>query len=1645
MFLFSGERYASAQSLFVPGGANYVEVGDLDVVGSQITVEAVVTMTGVGVNIVSKHTDQSNVNYLMRPGSVELTTTNGYVNALSGFNLNIGECYHLAFTYDGTSLKYYVNGCLASSTPHTGDLIQNDLITGIGNRSDCQCESWIGYIDEVRIWNVTRTQADIQANMMNLPTPAAQGGLLAYYKFDGNYTNLQGNPAWDGVPIGAPQLQNNAACANVDLSFQNSVTTTDVSCNGQPDGTVTITSTGGHPNYQYSEDGVNYSATNTITGLPAGAGVVYAQSGANTGCVETIPITIGGPSAITTSVTGTDPTSCITGNGTADLTVTGGTPPYTYSWSSGSTQQNPANLVPGNNTVTITDANLCTATESITLNSPPSISVTISNGTNPSCNGGNDGAAMITVNAGTAPYTYAWTSGSTQPNPSNLVAGTNSVTVTDAGGCTATANVVLTEPSVIQPNAFSNFVSAQGQCDGGAVSNPTGGTPPYTYSWSNGETSQIATAMCQGPQTITVTDVNGCTGVQTITVNIPACLTDVNFFTWQEAGQPANGNWIVQNAGAQVQQTINGAPAFFVTPDDYINVRMRGKMRTTDGDDDWMGVVFGFQSPLGASDYFDTWLFDWKQSPQGAALEGMTLNRALGTITNYGPTFGNHTNTPEFTVVATNYGNNGWTRNVDHEIEVTYTVNRAIILVDGDTIFDVYDCFEPGRFGFYNYSQQDVFYSDFTYELFVDFNFEQAEICAGDTAYITFLEQCGANNNLDQFDELQWDFGDGTTEINTTPTLANVNPSHVYQTGGNYTVRLIAKDDFGCRDTIVKTISVLEVPTADFTFANQCFQDETQFTDASVQGDAPITTWDWSFGDAAIDNVQNPLHQYASVNTYTAQLIVEDANGCLDTVEQDVEIHVLPQAEFTPVDDCFRPDFQFEDLSTVTNGTVDSWEWDFGDAATANVQNPTHTYADYGQYDVTLIAFSNQGCSDTTAQQITLHAIPVPGFEVPQICQFQPMQFTDTSTVADGTIVGWEYDFGDGSSSTLQNPPHVYLNDGNGIIQQTVTSSFGCVDSISVAGTVDPKPLADFATQNECMNDVVSFADQSTVAFGSIISWEWNFGDANTDMAQNTSNLYTSFGTYTVELMVETYNGCRDTTEQQVEVYQLPVADFSFSDGCLLAPATFTDQSTSNSGNLDAWTWDLGDNTIENGQGPINHAYLAAGDYVIELIAATEYACFDTVEQTITIHPMPVADFEADSVCFNEVTNFTNLSTISTGLITDNDWDFGFSTTSNALNPTNTFPQTGYHPVFLSVTSDLGCVDTITKNIRVYVLPQPAFSNNDTCFEDIVSFSNQSQISEGTIDAYDWDFGDSQTSNLQASTHYYGAEGMYTATLVATSNFGCTETVSQQVEIYPLPQISFVPSPTEGCQPLSVAFNNQTQITSGYQIDTYEWDLGHGVTSEEINPQTVYADSGLYDVELIVTTTDGCDDTLLVSNAVDVWPRPVAGFSTHKETYIILFPRVDFIDESVGATEWFYEFSDGNTSIEQSPSNEYQEPGTYRVIQYVNNDYGCDDATSLTLVVKPAITFYAPSAFTPNGDGINDTFFGEGIGIFSYEMTIYNRWGEILFESTEKENGWDGTYKGIPVDNGVYVYSFIIEDINFRRKRYSGEIHLVRQ
>lgn len=358
--LTSFQFQAQNNSLFLPGAVNYVAAGDLDVPGNQLTVEALIQYTGASVNIVSKHTGPANVNYLLRIGSFEITTTAGFANfgglAAAGVTLNMGETYHVAATYNGQFLRYYVNGCLTGEMPWTGNMIQNNFITAIGQQSDCQCEQFTGYLDEVRIWNVARTQQEIADNMFNLPNPTTQPGLQAYYKFDGNFINAQGNAAWNGTPVGNPQFQPIPEPLPHEMYL--TATSSDVLCSGEQNGVINIAASGAYEPYEYSIDGVNFVAQNNFNGLPAGNYTVTARPQNNTNCAVSQTLVINDPDPILDNLNTTD-VSCFGGNdGLANVNPQGGNgPDFSVEWTpNGETDNQIEDLIAGNYSVSIKDS-----------------------------------------------------------------------------------------------------------------------------------------------------------------------------------------------------------------------------------------------------------------------------------------------------------------------------------------------------------------------------------------------------------------------------------------------------------------------------------------------------------------------------------------------------------------------------------------------------------------------------------------------------------------------------------------------------------------------------------------------------------------------------------------------------------------------------------------------------------------------------------------------------------------------------------------------------------------------------------------------------------------------------------------------------------------------------------------------------------------------------------------------------------------------------------------------------------------------------------------------------------------------------------------------------------------------------------------
>ncbi len=343
------------------------------------------------------------------------------------------------------------------------------------------------------------------------------------------------------------------------------------------------------------------------------------------------------------------------------------------------------------------------------------------------------------------------------------------------------------------------------------------------------------------------------------------CITNVDFNTWVKGGQPGNGNWVVQGGGSQVHQTINGDPTFYLSPYNLMNVHLSGNFKTTDGDDDWMGFVFSYQNPMGATDSFDCWLFDWKQKQQGGASSGKSLCRVDGVIPPgmYNTTFWNHQNTPEFTVVQNTFGGAGWIQGNNHAFELYLTYTRAIIYVDGVKVFDQQDCFHPGRFGFYNYSQKDCYYSNFQYDLYVDFNVPP-QICLGDPIDIEFVNQC-ANGLLNNYQSATWDFGDGTVITNNNPSFANINVQHVYTQPGNYTISLSMLDINGCSATKTHTVQVGSPIVLSPTLTQPlCNGGSNGGLAVAASGGFGNYTYSWNGG-----NIVGPSYVGATAGTYT--------------------------------------------------------------------------------------------------------------------------------------------------------------------------------------------------------------------------------------------------------------------------------------------------------------------------------------------------------------------------------------------------------------------------------------------------------------------------------------------------------------------------------------------------------------------------------------------------------------------------------------------------------------------------------------------------------------------------------------------------------------------------------------------------------
>jgi PKD repeat protein len=647
----------------------------------------------------------------------------------------------------------------------------------------------------------------------------------------------------------------------------------------------------------------------------------------------------------------------------------------------------------------------------------------------------------------------------------------------------------------------------------------------------------------------------------------------------------------------------------------------------------------------------------------------------------------------------------------------------------------------------------------------------------------------------------KWAFGNGDSATGATP-------AYKYFSTGTYTVTLVTING-PCSSTATKTVTVYPAPygsnfskgtpfsgsmnTGDiFDPDNVCLTDTNTYqitapkglsnsdygTKWTITGMTFASIYGTKLTDTlfkkptAIKNASFSFFPSKYVDSiFLLKFTLRTLPGNCDSVmTRYIHVRVKPSAYYSFTNACIGSPITFKDTSKAKPSSIVAWQWNFGDASTTNTQNPAHAYTKAGKFNTTLTVTTDVGCSGSVTKSVEQYPRPGTKFGAALGCNTLPTNFIDSTTITSGTVTAWKWSFGDGGTSTLQNPSHIYVKSGPYNVKLITTSSFGCKDSLTKRIRILPKPHAIFGFKNVCVGATVFFGNTSTDSTNKT-TYNWDFGDGKTSTVQNGSHAYTANGTYKVLLTVTSGNGCTDTVSHIISPYVDPVPKITTNaPACIGNTVSMIDSGVSPAGSY--YTWDFGDGTaqyISNKSNAASHAYAKAGSYNVNVNILTGGGCADSQKISITIADFPTPGFTASTVCIGKSTVFTNTSTGADTFA----WDFGDGTKPvTTKNASHLYTKAGPYIVKLGAASKLGCADSIVKTINVIPLPVVGkWVRKQTGYT--VTFVPQ----DSTIGNFKWYFGTTtnDSSSLKKPTFTYPtADGKYAVKEVVTNSSGCS-------------------------------------------------------------------------------------------------------------------------------------------------------------------------------------------------------------------------------------------------------------------------------
>jgi gliding motility-associated-like protein len=589
-----------------------------------------------------------------------------------------------------------------------------------------------------------------------------------------------------------------------------------------------------------------------------------------------------------------------------------------------------------------------------------------------------------------------------------------------------------------------------------------------------------------------------------------------------------------------------------------------------------------------------------------------------------------------------------------------------------------------------------------------------------------------------------WEYS--TDGGNTWTVTANKNNTFSYSNLTTTTIYRVYVKSGPCSGTYssTATVTVIQLPTALVTGSPRVCPGVGARFDVTVANIATVDNWTvrYTVNGGAVQTVTGTGPGTKSILTagftYPNTIVVKIVNventtyGCVNsTIVSQAEGKVTPNPSpaFTATSACADTLVVFTNNSTIAEGLIGGFKWFFGDGDSSTNINPTHAYRNPGTYTARLVATSDNSCTSEISRTVTVFANPIANFNTANACQNSIASFTDASTVAPGSITGWAWSFGDGNTSTLQNPTHRYTSAGTYLVTLTVTTNNGCQSSVTKSITIYTLPEANFVAQPVCQDDAMSFVNASAIGAGTM-TYDWDFAGQGTSTQKDPSFTFTGFGSFNIRLIATSNFGCKDTIVRAVVVNPNPVASFTVAPRCIGEASDFVNTSSVATGTITEYYWNFGDTTFSGLTNP-SHTYARPGSYTTTLRVVSDKGCDHTVTGLADVLALPAVQLTAGgptSFCFGDSVTLSANSNARTY-----NWSTGATTGSIVAK------ATGWYKVRITAPP-IGCANEDSIFVNVWSLPNakawPADKVNQD--RDTINKGESIQLHASGGEVYSW-------------------------------------------------------------------------------------------------------------------------------------------------------------------------------------------------------------------------------------------------------------------------------------------------------------------